>query len=229
MASKGTQDRIGKLSQLTPLQQETTPTVIARQLREAIAVGQFAPGQQFLETSLAKSLGVSRGPLREAMQRLTQEGLLVSQRNRGLFVMELGQSAVRDIYLARGAVERAAVEHLISVGRNAEATSLIELADQMESYRDAPTGDEVSLLDMNFHERLVELSSSPHLRRMHRTLLTEVRMCLANMQATYTSIDERVTEHRTLAEAIIAGETARAVDLLRGHMDDGIRRLLGGA
>jgi DNA-binding GntR family transcriptional regulator len=228
VASKGTQDRTGKLSQLTPLQQEATPTLIARQLREAIAVGQFAPGQQFLETSLAKSLGVSRGPLREAMQRLTQEGLLVSQRNRGLFVMELGQSAVRDIYLARGAVERAAVEHLISVGRNAEAASLVELADQMEGHRGDPTSDEVSLLDMNFHERLVELSGSPHLQRMHRTLLTEVRMCLANMQATYTSIDERVTEHRTLAEAIIAGETTRAVDLLRGHMDDGMRRLSGG-
>ena len=69
--------------ELAPIQQDTTPALIARQLRDAIATGQFAPGQQLLETTLARSLGVSRGPLREAMQRLTQEGLLISHRNRG--------------------------------------------------------------------------------------------------------------------------------------------------
>lgn len=229
MAANGSEHHTGKALKIAPIQQDTTPSLIARQLREAIATGQFAPGQQLSETSMAQSLGVSRSPLREAMQRLTQEGLLISRRNRGLFVIELDERAVRDTYLARAAVERAALEHLIDTGRNAEAAVLVDLADQMERYRGDPSSAEVSLLDMDFHERLVELADSPHLRRMHRTLLTEVRMCLTTMQATYTSVEERVTEHRELARAIVAGATEHAVRLLREHMNDGMKRLLSGA
>jgi DNA-binding GntR family transcriptional regulator len=219
----------GKPLQLAPLQQASTPTLIAQQLREAIATGEFAPGQQLLETSLAQALGVSRGPLREAMQRLTQEGLLISHRNRGLFVTDLDEAAVRDTYLARGAVERAALEHLIESGRNAAAEVLIEIAGRMEQHRDDPSSDELSLLDLAFHEKLVELSGSPELQRMHRTLLTRMRMCLTTMQATYDSVDERMAEHRILAEAIIGGDVERATKLLREHMDDGMRRLLAAA
>ncbi|MFT4010740.1 MAG: GntR family transcriptional regulator [Nocardioidaceae bacterium] len=211
---------------LTPIQQDTTPTLIARQLREAIASRQFAPGEQLLEAPLAKILGVSRGPLREAMQRLTQEGLIVSQRNRGLFVMELDESTVRDAYLARGAVERAAIEQIIVTGRQAEAAKLMEFVDAMEQHRGDPSSEELSQLDLLFHERLVELSDSPHLQRMHRTLLMEVRICLTNMQATYTTIDDRVAEHGNLAKAILAGDVEHATALLRDHMNDGMKRLL---
>jgi len=61
-----------------PLVQESTPSIIADKLRQAIAHGELKPGAQLGEAELARKLGVSRGPLREGMQRLTQEGLLVS-------------------------------------------------------------------------------------------------------------------------------------------------------
>ncbi len=60
---------------LRPVVQETTPSLSARQLRRAIGDGELTPGQQLNEMELSRSLGVSRGPLREALQRLTQEGL----------------------------------------------------------------------------------------------------------------------------------------------------------
>ncbi|MFT4135480.1 GntR family transcriptional regulator [Microbacterium sp.] len=214
---------------LQAIQQDTTPTLIARQLRRAIATGQLAPGEQLMEAALARSLGVSRAPLREALQRLTQEGLLIGHRNRGVRVMELDEDTVRDIYLARGAVERAAIEQIGLAGRAAEAIVLSELFDGVDEEGQDPSSQEISELDMSFHEKLVELSGSPRLQRMHRTLLTQVRMCLTHMQATYESIDHRVNEHRALAEAIIAGDTDRAVALLRAHMDDGMNRLLRGA
>ena len=100
---------------LTPVVQETTPALIARQLRRAIGQGELAPGEQLNEAELSRHLGVSRGPLREAMQRLTQEGLLVSIRNRGVFVIEVTDDDVRDMYLARAAVERAAAARVIQL------------------------------------------------------------------------------------------------------------------
>ena len=88
--------------------QESTPAIIADKLRQAIGHGELKPGAQLGEAELARKFGVSRGPVREAMSRLTQEGLLVPIRNRGLFVREMTADDIRDMYLAREAIERAA-------------------------------------------------------------------------------------------------------------------------
>jgi len=214
------------MTSLDPIVQDSTPTIIARRLRAAVASGEFRPGQQLTEAALAASLGVSRGPLREAMQRLTQEGLLVSHRNRGLFVMELDEPTIRDIYLARGAVERTAVRATIDAGRGTEADELLGFAEEMRAFEDDPANPAVSALDMKFHEVLVALSGSPRLVLMHDTLLTQVRLCLAWMQASYDTIDYRVSEHAGIARAILAGDAELADRLLTAHMDDGLRRVL---
>jgi DNA-binding GntR family transcriptional regulator len=213
-------------SSLDPIRQDSTPTIIARLLREAVATGEFRPGQQLQEAALASRLGVSRGPLREAMQRLTQEGLLVSHRNRGLFVMELDEATIRDIYLARGAVERTAVHTIVGSGRGGEALVLLETADLMLAYEDDPSNAEVSALDLRFHELLVGLSRSPRLILMHGTLLTQVRLCLAWMQGSYDTVDLRVREHAGIARALLDGDAGLADRLLVAHMDDGLRRVL---
>ena len=93
---------------LEPLQLRSTPALIADQLRSQILEGRFPPHTQLAEVELARQLQVSRGPIREAMQRLIQEGLLRAERNRGVFVVELGLDDARDVYLARGVIERAA-------------------------------------------------------------------------------------------------------------------------
>ena len=93
---------------LQPLSQQSTPELIADQLRVKILDGTFPPHHQLAEVELAKQLQVSRGPVREAMQRLIQEGLVRSERNRGVFVIEMDADDARDVYVARGAVEKAA-------------------------------------------------------------------------------------------------------------------------
>src|ERR1700761_8595405 len=93
---------------LTPVKREPAAVVIPRQLTEAVTGGTPAPGRPLREVELAAQLGVSRGPLREAMQRLVQQGILRSEPHRGVFVVELTADDVTDIYLARSAVEAAA-------------------------------------------------------------------------------------------------------------------------
>ena len=105
---------------IEPLEQQSTPSIIAHKLRQAIGHGELKPGTQLSEAELARKLGVSRGPLREGMQRLTQEGLLVSIRHRGLFVINMTPDDIRDMYLAREAIERAAA-HKILEGDHAAA------------------------------------------------------------------------------------------------------------
>lgn len=207
-----------------PLAQESTPSIIADKLRQAIGHGELKPGAQLGEAELARRLGVSRGPLREGMQRLTQEGLLVAIRNRGLFVREMTPGDVRDMYMAREVVERAAARKIIDGDHAAAGDVLLAIVEQMA---DAATPSDVSEFDIAFHERLVQLACSPRLSRMHQTFITETRMCIHALDESYAKSEVREEEHRVLANAIRAGDRDLADRALSAHMDDAIARLTG--
>lgn len=207
---------------LGPLAQESTPSIIADKLRAAIGHGELKPGAQLGEAELARQLGVSRGPLREGMQRLTQEGLLVAIRNRGLFVIDMTPADIRDMYLAREAIERAAARNILYGDYTSAGDALLAIVDQMAG---AATPAEVSDLDIAFHERLVQRAGSPRLSRMHQTVITETRMCIHALDETYAKSEVRESEHRALANAIRSGDRGLTDRLLAAHMDDAIQRL----
>jgi DNA-binding GntR family transcriptional regulator len=207
---------------IEPLLQQSTPSIIADKLRHAIGHGELKPGAQLSEADLARKFGVSRGPLREGMQRLTQEGLLVSIRNRGLFVIEMTPDDVRDMYLAREAIERAAAHKILEGDHTGAGDELLQIVEQMAG---VPTPAEVSELDIRFHERLVQLACSPRLSRMHQTFITETRMCIHALDETYAASEVRGEEHRALADAIRSGDRQVTDELLIAHMDDAIDRL----
>lgn len=210
---------------LTPVHQETTPTLIARQLRWAIERGELKPGQQLNEAELSKGFGVSRGPFREAMQRLTQEGLLTAIRNRGVFVRQITPQDVEDLYLARMAIEGTAVERVIERGSASAFAELEQVVEQMGRARNEENAARLTALDIHFHQRLVDLAASERLSHMHETLLVETRMCIVALEKAPWDPDLRVTEHRAIARAICDRDTPTARCLLAEHMDDAVERL----
>lgn len=213
---------------LEPVVRESTAVMIADRVRDAIERGDLPPGAQLGEAELARQLGVSRGPLREGLQRLTQEGLLLSIRNRGLFVIEMTPERVRDMYIARQAVERAAAEQ-IHLGTPEEAgAQLLEITDRMGATAAAADASGVGEADIAFHDLLVRLAGSPRLSRMHRTLLTETRMGIHALDPTYEGDDVRVAEHRAIAQSFVDREPAETDRLLQLHMADAVERLTAG-
>lgn len=208
---------------LEPLALESTPSIIADKIRDAIGHGVIPAGAQLYEAELARTFGVSRGPLREGLQRLTQEGLLVSIRNRGVFVIEMTPENVRDMYAVRGAIERAALQLILRREPDAAAKSLNGICDEMAR---ATSVEDRSEVDVAFHEELVNLSESPRLRRVHRTVMTETRMCIHALAESYALSDGRVAEHRAIADAIGAGDAEAADRLMIEHMDDALARLV---
>lgn len=210
---------------LQPVVRESTPSIIAAKLREAIRDGELPAGAQLGEADLARQLGVSRGPLREGMQRLTQEGLLISIPNRGLFVVEMNEADVRDMYVARGAVERAAAAQVFAHDPAKTAAQLLKIAERMSAASDRERSDQVGESDLEFHDCMVAGAKSPRLSRMHDTLLTETRMCIHALGGTYPAPDVRVPEHKAIAEAFAAPDPALVDRLLLAHMDDAVERL----
>lgn len=182
--------------------------------------GTFPPGCQLGEADLANRFEVSRGPLREAMQRLVQEGLLHSERHRGLFVTALDTDDILDVYLARSAVERTALSEVV---RRSTADALQPLHDAVAQMDAAVESGEWAALadaDLAFHEALVTAAGSVRLVRMNSTLLVETRMCLSVLEPLYVFPVDIADEHRGILEAISAGDERTALKLLEGHMDD---------
>ena len=213
------------MSEFEPVARRSTPEIIADQLRERILDGTLEPGTQLGEAALARSMEVSRGPIREAMQRLIQEGLLENIRHRGVFVIELGPDDIVDIYSARSFLERAAAEALMERHDQEALDTLATLLDRMEQAADAKNWGRLSDLDLRFHETIVMASHSIRLGRMFHTLMAETRMCLAALEPAYPRPHDIVDEHRAMYEAIEAGRREEAMERIDAHMARAQRKL----
>lgn len=216
---------MGQLGELEPVERRSTVEIVSDELRNAIQYGSLEPGAQLGEAELAARLGVSRGPLREAMQRLVQEGLLRSEPHRGLFVVTLDEHDVADVYTARLAIERAACQLIMRSNRDGAAVALTEALKDLT--KAARRRDRVAMSDADqaFHETLVRCSGSPRLVRMADTLLVETRMCLRALQLHYPEPAELVEEHKALLDAIVVGDVTLLLRLIEVHMIDSIERL----
>lgn len=214
--------------QLAPLRLESTPVLVADRLREGILDGTFPPRTQLSEVALSRQLSVSRGPIREAMQRLLQEGLLRGERNRGVFVVELGASDVRDIYLARSAVERAAAAVVAADGTEEDFDAIQSKVDQLAAAVDS-NWVELTRLDLEFHRVLVAAANSPRLDRMFRTLVAESQLCISRLEPFYPGRDEVVREHQVIVDAIRARDRGEVERLVAEHMDVSAARLANAA
>ncbi|MHA4852126.1 GntR family transcriptional regulator [Rhodococcus sp. MSC1_016] len=214
------------LTDLEPVSRQSTAEFIADRLRDAIMKGALEPGTQLGEADLAAHFQVSRGPLREAMQRLVSEGILHSIRHRGIFVTELTLDDVIDVYRSRSVIERGALEMIFDDGLREDVYRALE-APVIAMKAAAERGDAAAVSDADqlFHQVLVESASSPRLVRAARTLLIETRMCLGALQTTYEDIREQAQEHDELREAIRTGTREEVQELLAEHLDDAVQRL----
>ena len=204
------------------LPRATYASMVTEWLRDNIVNGSLEPGTQLSEVDLATSFGVSRGPVREALQRLIQEGLVRSEPHRGVFVPVLSEDDVRDIYLARETLESSAVRHIIATGSSpAAADDLDRLVKLMQDSEKADDWEAVGQYDLEFHTALVASSKSERLQRMFSTVISETRLCLGVLTAADARSD-LVGEHREIAQAIREGNTDEALAVLKTHFDDAI-------
>jgi DNA-binding GntR family transcriptional regulator len=210
------------------LEARPTAQLIADQLREQIVQGVFRPGEQINESVLAVQLHSSRGPVREALQRLCQEGILVSRRNRGVFVLELSHDDVREIYAVREAVESVAADTLL----DADAARLEETCQALQATvrnmaKQVAASDwhAIARLDMEFHATFVAGAANTRLIRIYDTLAAESRMCIHNLELAYPRIDALVHEHQTILDLLEAGERSGLHHAIEQHMRKAVEDL----
>jgi DNA-binding GntR family transcriptional regulator len=197
--------------------------MVGERIRSNVIDGTIEAGSQLNEVELASSFGVSRGPVREALQRLIQEGLLRSEPHRGVFVPVMSEEDIDDIYLAREALETAAVRRITSSGRSASAYKVLDrLVGAMRKAETAGDWQVVASRDLDFHAGLVGAAGSPRLERMFTTVISETRLCLSVLTGAYDARDNLVDEHRQVADLIRDDDTEAALAVLKKHFDDAV-------
>lgn len=213
------------MNRLSPVRSPQTAVVIADQLRERVLDGSYPPGAQLSEANLAAQLEVSRGPVREALQRLVQEGLLVSHRNRGVFVIELTSVDVAEIYAARETIETAAARLVFGypqARRRAVIDRLQAIVDAMPTLIAAGDWAGLVKLDLQLHTALVEAAGSSRLTRIYATLAAESRICLAHLEYAYPRPEVLTEEHQYLVDVLAGGSWEDLAKAIHAHLSTAI-------
>lgn len=191
---------------------------VTEQLTRAIVGGHLVPGQRLGEAEIARQMGVSRAPVREAARLLEQRGLLVSQPNRGFSVRRPTLAELDDLFGLRLCLEQFAGAELLRRGngnlREPLRRQLNRLLETAESGDNAAVVEE----DLRFHLLLCELSGNKRLHRVFSELAGELRLIIALIGQIYDDPDRLAQTHRPLLEAIETGDAERLQRELDHHI-----------
>jgi DNA-binding GntR family transcriptional regulator len=200
---------------------------VADRLREAIVSGWFGPGERLREETLAKSIGVSRGPVREALARLEREGLIVIRRNRGAIVARLSDEDLEEVYSLRVAVEVLAVRRVAERIDAAGLDRLQAIVDRIAAAvaRGIEPG-EAAELDLAFHDELYDLAAHRRLRDVWFSLRPQIHILLLDRNVAVDDFREFVaSSHQDILDALRERDAARAVALVEGHLHGSYERV----
>jgi DNA-binding GntR family transcriptional regulator len=201
------------------LENRTLRERVFEHLRDEILSGELPAGTELHEVGLASSLGVSRGPLREALGRLAAEGLVTITPRRGAVVTKLSKREFVEAYQVREALESLAVRLAVPRLTDAERRRLHDLSDEM--VRLADDGDAQAFFEANrrFHQIIVAASGNERLQEMHRLLIAQMARLLARSQQLRGGLQQSIAEHRAILEAVDAGDAERAARLMEEHIE----------
>jgi len=186
-------------------------------LRGLIVRGQLAPGARIPEVEVAQRLGVSRTPVRAALQRLEREGYVVASptQQARMTVAPLTKEDVRELLQIVGELEGIAAREAASLNAEARERVAKDLAALNSSFKRASTGKDPAgalyELDENFHRRYVEAGAGPRLKSIHDAVKPQaeryIRMYVALLMDTAPTAG---SEHEAIVEAIRSGNAASA-------------------
>ncbi|MFC4463707.1 GntR family transcriptional regulator [Streptomyces xiangluensis] len=206
----------------------TTPDGVYRTLRAAILDGTVPPGGQLREAHIAADLGISRSPLREALTKLEEEGLVVKIPFRGAFVVEVSPRDVAEIDSVRLRVEPYAAELSAEALRGPERPQLMQTVEdlrQATEKNDIPASIDAHL---RFHRLFYDLSEHGVLQSLWNGWETKLRLYLSVDHRTYgDNLHELVVEHERLAAVALEGDVDTFRQELAAHFPSGLRGQTG--
>ena len=208
------------------LREHSLTTLVLRELERQIVSGEIESGSKLNEAVIASELGVSRGPVREACRALEQSGLVRTEKNRGVFVRDLPVEEAIEIFDLRAAMDELVGRRLAESIAPAALKEIRGLVDQMEQTVKAKDAPAYHLLNLRFHDRLVELAGNSKLTAVYRKLIKELSLFRRLNLADGWLMPISASEHRQIVKAIAAGEPEAAGRAMFRHVMESKERTI---
>lgn len=191
--------------------------VVYATLKDMIRNGTLKPGHRMREIEIAQAQGVSRTPVREAMNRLVSEGMLEISAARGIAVTELSKQQVLEIYALREFLEGASARF---AAQHASLPEMRSLRDLLESASDSPEDDAHLHSDLNkrFHGQIAEAAHNNYLGRALALLADSLMLVPGTTFEIPGRVRETIDEHRAILKAIDDRDADAAEASARAHI-----------
>lgn len=189
-----------------------------RILRQAIVSGEMRTGELYSATALARNLEVSVSPVREAMLTLVATGLMEPVRNRGYRVAELSQDDLDEIFEIRVFLEVPAIRALAATDISDSQERLNDQVQATEQFAAAQDVTSFLAADREFHLTLLELHGNSRLMNSAADLRDQTRL-YGLKTGQVSTLTAAAREHREILNAVLAGDSEAAGDLLATHLN----------
>ncbi len=198
-------------------------------VRAAIDDGRMKPGVRYSVYQLAASLGVSRTPVREALLRLEEVGLIKFEARQGFRIQLPRSTDIADIFAVRLALELPAVRRAGSTADPGLAAALRSERHLMRESTRAGTDGRFMQHDLRLHDLILDWAGNQRARSIVRDLRETTRLLGASTAGRTRTIADIDREHAPIVDAIIAGQPDKAVAAMRAHLDNTGRLLVAQA
>lgn len=206
----------------------------ARVLREAILGGRLKQGERMNETELSRHLGISRGPLREALRQLEHERLVEFSPYRGRRVVQITTQDALDVLAVRSLLEPYAARRALEEAGTELGKLLKTAAERMEALAGSGDSSAMAVAHNDFHAILYRHSGNQLLARLWVTMQDTVNLYLQVNQTTFGTIESVPSQHDEILSAVIRGDSEalqrhvqRHLEVSRDILDNAIGRTQG--
>lgn len=189
---------------MTKIETSLLAKQVYNQMRQHIMTRQYRPGQKLDMQSLADTFGVSRSPVKDAIQQLVHEGLLEVIPRKGTYVTEIQLDDFLEVIETRLMIEQWASNTFLQAATNDQIVALQEIVTKMDQLLTTErfNFEEYSELDMIFHQLIVEWSTNKRIASIYRSLNTHVILSRIVYSTSLESTIERHKDHHELLAAI---------------------------
>jgi DNA-binding GntR family transcriptional regulator len=209
------------------IERTTRASAALETLRKAILEARLPPGASIIQSEIARQLGISRAPLREALRELEEEGLVVNVPFRGTFVSTIDRRSVDELCSFRNLIERFAVQRAIERGSDDDLAGLSEIIARMEEHAERGDIDAVDQDDVAFHTLICTLADHCLLLQVWQTYAAQVQRAMALRNKINSDVRRIVGLHRPILDAILRRDVAAAQACYAEHGTDLVAALFG--
>jgi DNA-binding GntR family transcriptional regulator len=190
--------------------------LVYAELKRRILSLELKPGERIYEPAMASALQVSRTPLREAIRRLIAESLLEQQPTGGVLVPVLDEAAISELYEVRAAMESLMARNACLKATPADIEALRGILERNEAL--VRFADEAMKLGMSLHATIADIAGNSWAARFHGQVSSQMERYRHFTNSTQERRDRALAQHRTLVEAVAAGDPEKAAKIAFEHV-----------